>query len=235
MSPSVEALRAAMAADLSGGAGCPPSERIWAAALGELSSDEAMALLDHSGSCGACAAAFRLARELAAEAMALLDHSGSCGACAAAFRLARELAAEAAPAPAVVHLKERGARWAAVGGLAIAASLAVVVLLRTRPVEPIWRGDAGVAVRSLLSDEPQPRAALILRWSGPPGARYGVTLTTNDLRKLFRASGLERSEVRVPPSALEGVGPGAELIWQVEVTLPDGARSASPAFLLRLQ
>jgi hypothetical protein len=207
MSPSVEALRAAMAADLSGGAGCPPSERIWAAALGELSSDEAMALLDHSGSCGACAAA---------------------------FRLARELAAEAAPAPAVVPIGRT--RWAALaGGLAIAASLAVVVLLRTRPVEPIWRGDAGVAVRSLLSDEPQPRAALILRWSGPPGARYGVTLTTNDLRKLFRASGLERSEVRVPPSALEGVGPGAELIWQVEVTLPDGARSASPAFLLRLQ
>jgi hypothetical protein len=167
--------------------------------------------------------------------MALLDHSGSCGACAAAFRLARELAAEAAPAPAVVHLKERGARWATVGGLAVAASLAVVVFLRARPVEPTYRGDSAAVVRPLVPDEPQPRAALILRWAGPSGAHYGVTLTTKDLRKLFRASGLERPEVRVPPSALTGVEPGAELIWQVEATFPDGTRSASPAFLLRLQ
>jgi hypothetical protein len=211
MRPQVEALRAAMAADLSSGADCPPSERIWAAALGELPS---------------------------AEAMALLDHSGSCGACAAAFRLARELAAEAAPAPAVVPIGSgwlRRARWTAVGGLAVAASLAVVVFLRARPVEPTYRGDTLAVVRSLVPDEPQPRAALILRWAGPEGARYGVTLTTKDLRKLFRASGLERPEVRVPPSALTGVEPGAELIWQVEATLADGTRSASPAFLLRLQ
>jgi hypothetical protein len=208
MSSQVEALRAAMAADLSSREDCPPSERIWAAALGELPT---------------------------ADAMALLDHSGSCGACAAAFRLARELAAEAAPAAAVVPLLPRRTRWAAVAGLAVAASLAVVVVLRARPVEPVYRGEAGAVVRSLLPDEPQPRAALILRWEGPPGARYGVTLTSKDLRKLFRASGLERPEVRVPPSALTGVEPGAELIWQVEATLADGTRSASPAFLLRLR
>ena len=48
--------------------GCAPPARIWDAAVGDLDSAEARALVAHSISCADCAAAWRLAREVASEA-----------------------------------------------------------------------------------------------------------------------------------------------------------------------
>jgi TolA-binding protein len=55
------------AADIAPAAGCPDPFRIWEAVDGGLPEDEVGALLEHSLQCPACAAAWRLARELASQ------------------------------------------------------------------------------------------------------------------------------------------------------------------------
>ena len=162
------------------------------------------------------------------EASALLDHSAACGSCAAAWRLAGELSLEARPLP----LQRRRPRWAAAA--AIAASILLLVFFRAKPVEPTYRGGNTTQIQSLLTSDAQPRTALVLRWSGPAGARYSVTLATKDLRQLFRAGGLARAEAPVPEAAFKDLPPRTELIWRVEALLPDGSRVESEAFSLNL-
>jgi hypothetical protein len=204
--PAIEgsdSVKDALVGDLSGnGFGCAPHERIWAAALGELPE---------------------------AEVSALLAHSTSCGACAAAWRVAGEMSLEAKPLPIV----RRRPRWAAAA--AIAAGILLFVLVKPKSVEPTWRGGNTAQIQSLLGNDPQPRASLTLRWSGPAKARYSVMLATKDLRQLFRAGGLEQPEAPVPEAAFKDLAPAAELIWRVEALLPDGSRAESPAFLLKLK
>lgn len=195
-------LGTALVGDLHGsGFGCPPPERIWAAALGELPEGEVAALLAHSTACGACAAAWQVAGEMSLEAK---------------------------PLPAA----RRRPRWAAAG--AIAAAVLLFVFVRPKTVEPVYRGETAPQIRSLLTGDAQPRSALVLRWSGPAGARYSVTLATKDLRQLFRASGLTQTEAPVPETAFKDVARGTELIWRVEASLPGGNRTESPAFSLKL-
>jgi hypothetical protein len=199
----VKDLGAALTGKLESSAfGCAPHERIWAAALGELPEAEVSALLEHSTSCGACAAAWRVAGEMSLEAKAL-------------------------------PVQRRRPRWAAAGAIAAAAAILLLVF-RPKPVEPTYRGETAARIQSLLASEAQPRAGLVLRWSGPAGARYSVTLATKDLRQLFRASGLKAPEAPVPEGAFKEIAPGAELIWRVEALLPDGSRTESDAFSLKL-
>ena len=62
---ALDSLRDAFAADTApAGTECPSPGRIWDAIRGELDPADAAMLVDHVASCGACAEAWRLAREL---------------------------------------------------------------------------------------------------------------------------------------------------------------------------
>jgi hypothetical protein len=193
--------------------GCVAPERIWDAVFGELPF---------------------------AELRAISDHSVHCGDCSEALRLARDLRAASAPqkrAPA--RRSFPGPRWLV--GVALAAGVAGLVAvgtnLRRNAIEPdLERGVAAPQIRSALANGRQPRTSLVLRWWAYPGAtRYNVTLATVDLRVLFQQSGLEATEVAVPPATLAGVAPGARLVWRVEASLRDGRTIDSPAFTVDLE
>ena len=60
-------MRQAFAGDTAAGVDCPPSIRIWEAVNGQLEPADAAAVVDHVSSCGACAEAWRIAREVEVE------------------------------------------------------------------------------------------------------------------------------------------------------------------------
>ncbi len=184
---------------------CPPAERIWMAVQGKLAEAEVRPLLDHAISCTTCDALFRLAREIAGEE-----------ARARRIRVARQ----------------------SVLGLAAAAAVVLVAtqLLRQPPsTAPAMRSGAAESVRSLTAPS-LPRQAFVLRWSaGPPETRYALNVLTEDLQPLFRASGLRTAEHQVPGEALARVPSGAQVVWTVEASLPDGRRLESSAFLTRVE
>ncbi len=191
--------------------GCDQAARIWPAVRGELREEEVRALLDHSIGCADCAAAWRLARELSAGA------------------------GPASPAARLFSIR----RWVApIAGVALAASLLLFARAHQPQTDaaPAFRGAGDGAIQSLLPDVPQPRReGLLLRWSGPPGARYSLQVATASLDQLFRAHGLTEPQALVPAPALAGLPPGAQLVWRVEATLPDGRRVQSPAFRATLE
>ena len=63
----LDRMRQAFAGDTAAGVDCPPSIRIWEAVNGQLEPSGAAAVVDHVSSCGACAEAWRIARELEVE------------------------------------------------------------------------------------------------------------------------------------------------------------------------
>lgn len=177
----------------------------------------------------------------------LLDHALACTACDRAFVLARELSRGAGAAPMVGSERSHGSmrrrtmltrRWA-VGALGVvaAAAVAVLALRRPRPVEePPFRESPSEAIAALPGTEHLPRDRFLLRWSpGPPGTRYSLWVATPELRELYSRPRLEAPEQLVPPSALEGLPAGAEILWRVEAQLPDERHLASPAFRTRLE
>jgi len=214
----LEALRAAWAAlpPSERPRGCTPPDDIWEAVAGQRTEEEVRAMLEHSLLCADCAALWRLARELAVPA--------GIG------------AAEAAAPP--VHFLRR-ARWVAgAGALAAAAVLAVALVprLTARHEPPVVRGGEAEGLRPVPGMASLLRAHPVLRWTGAPeGSRYTVTVSTADLTVLFRKSGLSTPEVDLPPGTLAGVPSGAEVVWRVEATLPDGRRMTSRAVLSRVE
>jgi len=66
----LDRMRQAFAGDTAPGADCPPADRIWEAVNGELEPVDAAAVVDHVAACGACAEAWRIARELETEGAA---------------------------------------------------------------------------------------------------------------------------------------------------------------------
>jgi hypothetical protein len=136
-----------------------------------------------------------------------------------------------------------GVGWRRWVPLAAAAALVVVVglMLRQGPIRddqpPQYRTGEEIAIQSLLPEEaPLPRSACLLRWSaGPEGSRYNVEVATADLEVIARARGLEREEFAVPANRLADLPPGAELLWRVEATLPDGRTITTPTFIARLE
>jgi hypothetical protein len=184
---------------------CPEAAKIWAASRGEIDAREVLA------------------------------HALTCGDCALAWQLARELTAESGEARKVVPLSRGPARWM-VGVLAGAVAAAAAVVLWPRPPPAEFRAAEQVEIRSETADD-LPRDKFVLRWqpgSAKPGARWSLTVATLDLRTLHRASGLSATEYQVPPAALE-VAPGTQLVWRVTSVLPGGAAIESPAFLVRVR
>ena len=100
------------------------------------------------------------------------------------------------------------------------------------PKTPAYRVTTGETVRSLLATaHPLAREDCVLQWTGPRGARYHIRVATEDLTVLAEADGLEEPVYRVAPEALEPVPTAGRIVWQVEATLPDGARETSRTFV----
>jgi hypothetical protein len=216
---AIDRLRAGFAALAEGavpGADCPAPERIWEAVRAEGDGAERRTLALHAISCPACAEAWRLAREMAEK------------------RVDRGVGtARHAAAPAT---RRRAAWWAAAGlaaSLVVAAGLGLVAWRSAPVAPPAYRAQPGEAVVSLVpQDAVLPRDKCLLRWTGPPGARYDLLVGTADLRTLVRVPNLERGEYLVGADALAGLPAGTPLRWQVEALLPDGTRISSRTFAI---
>lgn len=203
---------ASLAEESAPGPACPDPERLWWAVKGEAAPAEARALILHTAECPSCAESWRLAGEL--------------------------LAAVADTRPQTVGR----ARWWG-GALPVAAAVAAVILagvvLRRDgrgTAEPAYRDQRGAVVRALVAeDRPLPRERCVLRWSSAgEGARYDLRMATSTLAVIYSARGLTTPQHQVPASALAGLPPGARLIWQVEAVAPDGTRTTSATFVVRL-
>ena len=191
---------------------CPEPERLWAACHGELPATETRDVVDHTAACAVCAEAWRLAIEI---------DDVPAG--------AREVSSRA---------------WKVWGGLAAAAAVAALALLGLQqirrpgePEAPVFRESEQTGVRALVSeDRPLPRERCLLRWSSPvEGARFDVHVATEALAVVAQARGLTEAEFLVPVGALDGLPPGAKLLWQVESVSPDGERIESRTFIATLE
>jgi hypothetical protein len=198
---------------------CPPAERLWSAARGELSGPELEALTSHLRTCAACGEALAVSAELATEAQPPMK--------ATPLRRIRRVAAVA-------------------GGITALAAGLVVFLVQRAPgasgrraaeVE-VSRGEAaaGAAIRSLSSEE-QPASGARLQWTPVDRAlRYRIQLSTEDLHPVYDRT-VETTALTLPLAlgdlARQRTG-GAVLLWQVEALLPEGRTVLSPTFRMRL-
>ena len=209
--PEVERLRAAFAAPAGPAPepdACPAPERIWAAVRGELSASEVREVIDHTIACPACAEDWRLA--------AALDR-----------KVADGTAQARTSSPSRSAL---GRPWLSAVAAVLVLGFVLVPVLRHDDPAPIYRGEDEAIQSALPAGEALPREEAVLRWTGPAGAVYDVQVTTEDLRVVATAGGLETPELRVPAEALRDLPSGAALLWRVEATLPDGAEMASVTF-----
>jgi hypothetical protein len=187
-------------------------ERIWLALTGKLPAPERRELVD------------RMAREPAL---------------AEAWRIASELA-EALPTDATRPIRHPLLRWsrslAAAAAVVIIVAAGVVLVNRSLSRVDTLRTSDELVVETLVPDDAAlPREAFRLRWTpGPPGSRYQVRVTTEDLRVVAAASDLTMAELVVQAEALAQVAPGTRLLWQVDVIGPDGSRSSSRTFTARV-
>jgi len=195
-------------------------DRIWLAVSGALPPEERRDLVDRMAVDPACAEAWRVASEM--------------------WRASQTSAANGA-VPAGSAEVIRATRWtpswlAAAAALVLATTIGVVSILN-RPPGDEFRTSRGTVVESLVpAVEPLPRDGFRLRWTpGPAGSRYDVRVTTEDLRVLATVADLTAPEFVLAPAALEGVPDGARVLWQVDVSLPNGERITSPTFITLVQ
>lgn len=189
---------------------CPPPERLWAAAAGELGPAEIREVVEHMALCSACAEEWRLAVAVAGE---------------------RE-SKEPVPRP------KRWAGWA--GALAAGLFLGAFGLRLydsrhlQRPSET--RGEH-VAIELLVADGATlDRQDLRLAWRAVTGARsYELEIQDASGAVLVRQEGLIPPEARVPAAGASALPSSTPLYWRVTAHLSTGASidSESRSFLLR--
>ena len=193
------------------GANCPPAEMILESVRGELSAKDDEVVLFHVGECGACAAAWRLARELAEEKIPVGSPTRARG-------------------PTILAW----GRWvAAAAVLIVAVGLGVQFMGPEVEEEAIYRTQESAWLLLEGEDgEALPRESFLLRWSdGPDGSTYDIRVMTEELDLVAEARMLELSEFQVPPEAMETLPDGARIFWQVTAHLPDGRWLDSDSFL----
>ncbi len=195
---------------------CPEPGRLWEAARGEAGAGEVRWVIEHTATCGACAEAWRLAVEIGPATGEAADRRS-----------------DLRPP----HPPWRVASWATAAAAAVV--LAVVGLQWRDPVAPappVLRGAETAAVRSLVPEETiLPLSDFVLRWQGPEGARYELSVSREEGTTVAQAWELEAAEYRVPEEDLAAVPSGARLLWWVEARLAVGGTSRSETFTVRLE
>ena len=189
-------------------------DQIWLAVSGELPPNDRRELVDRMASDAACAEAWRVAHELWQASQA---HAG------------------------VLIRPDRMVRWPSnwllvAATFLIATTIGVASLFNGPPADE-FRGSPGDIVSSLVQAEtPLPRDAFRLQWTpAAEGSLYRVRVMTEDLHALATAENLPAPEFVVASAQLASVPDGAVVFWQVEVSLPTGARVTSATFVVRVQ
>jgi hypothetical protein len=128
-------------------------------------------------------------------------------------------------------------RWLAAAAVLVLGTAIGVISLLNRPAGDEFRASSEVVVESLLpADGALPRDRFTVRWTpGPEGSRYEVRVTTEDLRVLATGADLTVPAFTVEPALLAALPTDANVLWQVEITLPGGGRLASPTFSTRVE
>ncbi len=200
---------------------CPTAEQLWEARECELPEAQRLAVIDHVGVCGSCAADWRLG----------LNSVGETG---ASYTIA-----VAEPGPA---------RWRPSLAAAAVLTLGVALLLTQIGGAPGTIGaDAPYAAEYRSTDAGQnqvvsnvdgvalPRNSFVLQWTPVSGAvHYSVRVATLDLEQLYIADNLADVALTVPAQALAGVGDGDVVTWQVTAQLSDGSSVRSQSFVALL-
>jgi hypothetical protein len=174
----------------------------------------------------------------AAERIALVERLVIDPAFAEAWRVAHALGRNDVAVPVVgLRRRARAPAWLAAAAVALLAVSVALVSRLYLPVGDTLRTPGATRIESLVAtDAALSRDAFRLRWSpGPPGSRYQVRATTEDLQVLITVVNLTEPEVTIDPAALAMLTPGSRVLWQVEVTLPTGERETSPTFAARVQ
>lgn len=191
--------------------GCAESERLWDGAHGKLESKETRELVEHLSHCSVCAETWRLAREMSLEAE-MEDRDNI-------FTQPQFLGGGSL------------FRW-----LALAASVIVAValgwrLLPERATDHVERGTRETVETVMVDGAALPRENFVLEWfPGPEGARYDLLVTTEDLAVVLERGFLAEPSFRIPKSDLTTFPSGTQLLWRVEMALPDGRHVGSSAF-----
>lgn len=173
---------------------------------------------------------------------AIVLHIADCTACAAAWRIARDVGPARVPAvhPAArkTTLQRTWVRVAAAAAMLLVVSSAGWYLMAPDRENPtVYREQEDELLRSLLvEDEALPRDRFLLRWSaGPEGTAYDVLVTSERMEPLSRGLGLDRPEFQVSEGELGALEPGSRVLWQVTALLPDGRRIESHTFFVRIE
>jgi hypothetical protein len=210
--PVLDRLRQAFAADGAIRTDCPDGDALWRLASGSAES----------------ALAARIA-----------DHLPRCPSCVVALRLAHELGESPRPRAGAATSMRR----VAFTGIVVAVAASVLVWLGMRNVPPphdeptIYRGPTpGAEVLAPLDPDRAIAATdALLRWSpGPPGTRYDVYVSSENLDEIASAQELDVPEFRVPADALTA-SRGAVVLWSVEARLPDGTLIVSSTWTTRVE
>ncbi len=208
-----EDLRAALrrSAEVAGdGTGCPEAERLVSSARKDLPRDENAAIVLHIATCTSCAAAWRVARDVAGVPLAAPS----------------EIPRAVFPAGWI--------RWAAAAAVGLAAIVGGISVLGPEPETPaVYREQEDGTIRSLVPEtEPIPRGDFLLRWSAAAdGATYDLVVADARMRTLARVTDHAGTEVRVPGAALAELEPGSRVYWRVSARLPNGRTLESATFL----
>jgi hypothetical protein len=186
---------------------CPPAEQLFEAASGGLDREPRLKIVDHVSQCAECTRAWRLAIELGARPVS----SGG----------------------------ESGRAW--ISRFAMAASVVLAVglttyFVRQGPEEsPQYRDAAYQLAPVSRSGDKLSRNSAVLRWSpGPEGSTYAVRLTTADLVLVLEKQDVTTAELTVPVAVLQNLPSGEQLLWQVEIRLPNGQRITSQTYVVTL-
>lgn len=204
---------------------CPPPERLWEAATGELDPAATGDVVEHLAACPQCAESWRLATAFAAEEAGgvrdLAATAGSPRAAGRAFAWRPWLAAAAAVAAVAVGLV-----W-------VVPELVGPAPATDAPVYREAAPEAGAIRSALPADRALSRRAPVLVWSPveTPGTTYDIDVTTEELVPVAEARGLEEASFQLPAGALDALPAGTRLLWRVTAETPSGEVVRSPTFV----
>lgn len=192
---------------------CPSADRLWASAQRTLDREENRRVVDHMGRCTSCAAEWRVARSMAARA-----RDGRIE--------AHETSRWQAPSMA----------WLAAAAVVVLCAGLGVLLVQEDERQRVYRqGPFEVIVSLVPEDQPLTRSDPTLRWSGPEGASYSLTVTSERLELLAQADRLDDAQYTLAQTLVAERASGTILLWHVEAILPDGSRLPSQTFRVRLE
>jgi hypothetical protein len=201
---------------------CPAPEQLFEAASGALDREQQLRIVDHVSQCAECTQAWRLAMELGARPPSHVEQSRP--SLFSRLRLRTIQARQFALAASVI---------CAVG---LTAYLVIPAIIPVTQQPPQYRDAAHPMAPVSLVTGSLARDRFLLRWSaGPQGSTYLLRLTTIDLAPLLVQQDLTRAEFVAPSAALANVESGEQLLWQVEVRLPDGQRIASETYVVTVE